>query len=363
MGQVVSNALADCHKSPANEPDTEFARRGMAPEDAAHDTAAMPIVELPKLGLRVFADPCQELMEEDGAICAPFLTLGKEVIATELEKVKGWDALRARFERSAKERAGVRYSQEKGATAKLQWPEGYRFTAARRFWRAKIISQDDHGMPQESICMLVVANAPEDRTIDNVELDLQDSADTARYCARYNQQLKRCFGESNGVPGVRVCAPVGCEVIKSNNTQFASSGEAVTILPYPFPEVKKFVFDGSEDFLEIPQAFFHHAVWLSGGRENVCDIQGIEDDDSNVLLIDPCIIRTAKPTVTDLLSTIAAGGQSNGKIGGPEVEGPSGERFDMLHPRCSQLCKVFDPNRRSAARGRHCGLNIACGLK
>ena len=67
---------------------------------------------------------------DGGALCARFLGLGGEVIATELEKVPGWDPLRARFERSAKERAGVLYTKGPSATQtgmvpKHQFPDGY----------------------------------------------------------------------------------------------------------------------------------------------------------------------------------------------------------------------------------------------
>jgi hypothetical protein len=365
MGHVVSAALDECHKVHSVR-DTEHGRMDFTdgpPEDVA------PMMEAPKLWLRIFADPCQEdSVDDGGAICAPFLSLGMEIIATELEKVKGWDALRARFERSIKERAGVLYTKgpvgnKMAAQQHLQWPEGYRFGAPKRFWRAKIISQvEGEDSYQEHIVMLVIANDLADRTVENVELDLQDSADTAHYCSRFNAHMQRSFGEAGSMPGLRVCGPVGCEVLQSNNSQFANPGEAVMIFPYPFPEVKKFVFDGSEDFLEIPQAFFHHAAFVSGGREFLCDLQGIEDDESNVLLIDPCILRSPKPGVADLLATLAKGSaQNNGKDN--EVDQCSQQRFDMLHPRCSQLCKAFDPHRRSAGKGRHCGLHItACGL-
>lgn len=360
MGQVVTSVLADCHKN-ASIRDAEHSNidlREAAPENA-------PIIEAPRLGLRIFADPCQESsVDEGGAICAPFLACGMEIMATELEKVKGWDTLRARYERSAKERAGVLYTNGPVGTkmvgqSQMQWPDSYRFNSARRFWRAKIVCQAGPQSFQEHVCMLVVANDPADRTLAKVELDLQDSADTAHYCARFNQQIQRSFGQVGSVPGVRVCGPVGCEIIKSSNTEFANAGEAVMIIPFPFPEVKKFVFDGSEDFLEIPQAFFHHAAFLSGGRDFLCDLQGIEDDDSNVLLLDPCILRSPKPGVADVLTTLAKGAP----VKDSEADACSQQRFDMLHPQCSQLCKAFDPNRRSAAKGRHCGLNItACGL-
>jgi hypothetical protein len=329
-----------------------------------HGEDGAPMMEdAPKLGLRIFSTPCSE--GDGGALCARFLSGGMEVIATELEKVKGWDALRARYERSAKERAGVLYTKGPSATQtnappKMQWPEGYRFSTPKRFWRAKIISQDGQGGFQEHNCMLVVANAAEERTQENVEMDLKDSADVASYASRFNQHLNKLFGEQGGVPGVKVCAPVGCEVIKSSNTKFANPGEAITVIPYPFPDVKKFLFDGSEDFLEIPQAFFHHSAWLSNMQEMVCDLQGIEDDDGNIVLIDPCIIRAPKPTVGNLLSTAFASSHAQKENMPQKCADISSSRFDALHPRCSQLCKSFDPCRRSAAGRTHCGLNIGC---
>jgi len=358
MGNTVSSALATCHKV-MGESHTEL---------TSDDTAQQPMMEdAPKLGLRIFSNPCADA--DGGALCARFLALGGEVIATELEKVPGWDPLRARFERSAKERAGVLYTKGPSATQtgmapKHQFPDGYRFNNPRRYWRTKIICQDQHGGFQEHCCMLVIANAAEDRTHANVELDLKDSSDVAHYASRFNKQLQKTFGEAGGVPSVQVCAPVGCEVIKSSSQQFASPGEAITIIPYPFPDIKKYIFDGSEDFLEVPQAFFHHANWLSNGGEFISDLQGIEDDDNNVILVDPCLIRTPKPSVGDLLSTLVAPSVSQ-KENVPQVAADvSSDRFDALHPRCSQLCKVFDPHRRSAAGKRGaCGLDFKCGIK
>jgi len=252
MGNQASSALASCHKI-MGQPETHT-------ELVHGEDALVPVSEeAPKLGLRVFSNPCADC--DGGALCARFLNLGNEVIACELEKVKSWDSLRSRYERSAKERAGVLYTKGPSATQtaaqpKMQWPEGYRFNTPRRFWRAKVISQDGQGGFQEHSCMIVVSNAATDRTQENVEMDLKDSYDVASYASRFNLQLNKMFGEQGGVPAVKVCAPVGCEVIKSSNPQFASPGECITVIPYPFDDVKKFIFDGSEDFLEVPQAFF-----------------------------------------------------------------------------------------------------------
>jgi len=369
MGASASTAFASCHKIMNNERDYETTSSELHHfHGEVQEAPVAPVVEeSPKLGLRIFSNPCGD--SDGGALCARFLQQGSEVIIGELEKAKGWDALRARYERSAKERAGVLYTKGPTATQtqgppKMQWPEGYRFNTPRRFWRAKVHCQDGRGGFEEHCCMVVVANNREDRTHANLEIDLKDSADVASYASRFNNQLRKVFGETGGpVPGVMVCGAVGCEVIKSSSTQFASPGEAIMIIPYPFPDVKKFMFDGSEDFLEVPQAFFHHAAWLSNSHEFVCDLQGMEDDDSNVILVDPCVIRAPKPTVGNILGALATTVSHKEKENVPQQVSAdtSTDRFDALHPRCSQLCKVFDPHRRSAVK-RHCGLGISCGV-
>jgi len=367
MGVAASTAFSSCHKIVAIDYESAADLNHGNIEQNQSRSAPPVVEESPKLGLRIFSNPCQE--SGGGALCARFLTAGSEVIVGDFEKVKGWDRLRARYERSAKERAGVLYAHGPAASQtqgppKMQFPDGYRFNTARRFWRARVHCQDGRGGFEDHLCMVVVSNNPEDRTHANIELDLKDSADVASYASRFNQQLQQVFGESGGaVPGVKVCGPVGCEVIKSSSTQFAAPGQAITIIPYPFAEIKKFVFDGSEDFLEVPQAFFHHAAWLSNSHEFICDLQGMEDDDNNVILVDPCIIRAPKPTVGNLLTTFATSVVQKEKENIPQQVTPdvSSDRFDALHPRCSQLCKVFDPHRRSGVK-RHCGLNLSCGV-
>merc|ERR1712190_521093 len=82
-------------------------------------------------------------------------------------------------------------------------------------------------------------------------------------------------------------------------------GEAVSVVAYPSALVKKFVFEGGEDFLELPQAFFHYVAWLSGGREFVGDIQGVQDD-HDVLIVDPVVLRASKPTIGNIIGAVAA---------------------------------------------------------
>merc|ERR1712190_650383 len=136
-------------------------------------------------------------------------------------------------------------------------------------------------------------------------------------------------------------------------------GEAVSVVAYPSALVKKFVFEGGEDFLELPQAFFHYVTWLSGGRELVGDIQGVQDD-QDVLIVDPVVLRSTQPGIGDLLGVIASGAQGGQAV---DVQGPSEERFQTWHPRCGQLCKAFDPQRRSCHDRKACGLSLpSCGV-
>merc|ERR1719265_490915 len=110
------------------------------------------------------------------------------------------------------------------------------------------------------------------------------------------------------MPSIRVAAPVACEVIHSGYPSMVPVGTVCTLTPYSEKDVQKFVFDGqTEEFLEIPQAFFHYAAFSSNGKEYVVDIQGTEDDDGSLLIVDPCILKAGLPSVRDLMSVAAKG--------------------------------------------------------
>merc|ERR1719263_901385 len=142
-------------------------------------------------------------------------------------------------------------------------------------------------------------------------------------------------------------------------------GAFLTVAPYAEKDVQKYVFDGmSEEFSELPQAYFHYAAFSSGSKEYICDIQGAEDDNGSFLLVDPCVLRANQPNVGDLVGVVVHNG------GAPSINGPTVDRFDALHPKCGVACKTFDPQRRSAQRNGKvgmcgmgtCGINLAkCG--
>lgn len=342
MGQ---GALANCTKLLALEPDFEYGghqfgqyqKSGGPPQPAAG----------PQLALRIAYAPIEESLGAKPSIFGA----GDEIAVVELKKVKGWEPLGWRQERSAKQHAAMDNGN------KMSWPQGPRFSIAQRFWCAKVVSSDGRGGFDEHWCMLQVAVSPKDRQMENVKAGVEDAKDVASYAHRFNMQTARtCDADPESVPGVRVATPVAAFVIGSAVPDVASPGEAVSVAMYPAPTVKKFVFDGGEDFLELPQAFFHYCAWVSGGREFVGDIQGLQDD-SDVILVDPVVLRATKPSIGDLLGVLVPSTDQ------PGDNSQDSMRFDVWHPRCGQLCQGFDPSRRSVNGRRHCGLSLPnCGV-
>jgi len=282
---------------------------------------------------------------------------------------------------------GWRYREK----AKSQWPSSYRFQVLKRSWQAVVVSDSSSG-PQQA-CILQMAASPDARTLRNVESDVDDARVAASYAARFNRNQRQAVIPGGAIPSdgsdepdssrplleeqkaeaelgdesapkVRVAATIACEVVTSNYPSMIPAGGYCTLAPYAEKEVQKFVFDGSsDDFSEIPQAYFHYAAFASGGKEFVCDIQGAEEDDGTFLLVDPCILKAGLPTVGQLVGAIA---NVPGQTSGPQsISGPTAERFDALHPKCGEACKVFDPQRRSALRNGKtgmCGMGHACGF-
>jgi len=222
----------------------------------------------------------------------------------------------------------------------------------------------------------MMAAASEDRTLDSVHLDIKDSMDAGSFAhnfSRYRASARQHdLGElaaeaAMRVGDVRVAAPVGCRIHVSGYPAMMPQQGFVTIYPFPGNMVHKFVYNGQdEQFVESPQAFFHHATFSSGGKELVCDLQGSFDGD-NVLLLDPCMFRTERlPSVGAVISAAAAKAQfGNGGEGVAAHGGLSkaAELFDSLHPRCSDLCHCFDSARKCARKKLGvCGSLATCGF-
>lgn len=285
------------------------------------------------------------------------LALGDDVAITELKSLKALAPLHWRQELVANQSGAA-----SGSRASI-WPlEGSRFTVKHNYWRAKVVVSDGRSGFEEHWCLLSVAASASDRTIEVVKAAVDDAVTAASYAHRFNANTAQLHAEEEGgthdaetVVGVRVCIPVGCYVLGGTSGDVAQPGQAISIAMYPFSQARKFVFAGQEEFLELPHAFFHYVAWCSGGREVITDIQGVENEDGDVFIVDPVVVRSAPATIGTLLGA-ATGGFS-------EVEALEKLRFDHWHPRCGQLCKAFDPLRRSAQGRRHCGLGMpTCGV-
>lgn len=297
------------------------------------------------LVLRVMRAPIEESL---GARLSSYV-VDDELEITRLETVAGLEVL------------GLRHNDQ----VRSRWPTTYRFQAPRRSWHATVNSGSRLGRRPEA-CLLQLALHPEDRTLEHVELDLQDAKDAASYAHRFSQYQRQRAAEGDmldaeSLPAIKVAAPVACQVISSCYPAMIPVGAACTLTPYPWLEVTKLVFSGSEEFMELPQAFFHYAAFASNGKQLVCDIQGVEDDNGNFVIVDPCVLRAELPQVADLVGGALPGLSALAK--GAIDNGPSLERFDALHPRCAQLCKAFDPQRGSVKRNVGvCGIGGTCGL-
>lgn len=246
---------------------------------------------------------------------------------------------------------------------RLGWPRTSKYQTVRRSWAVQV--QAGHGKLEA--CVLQVAGISEDRTMAACRVDVEDAAVAAIYAQRFNlhrrQQLEKeaHSGEHHEAMAlVKVSVPTIARVKTSIFPALLPVGAVCCLWPYPHEEVQKFVFDGMEPFRELPQAFFHYATFSSNGKQMVCDLQGYEDDDGSILLIDPCVLKTEVAAV--LAGTVAA------KLPAPTAEalvttGPTVERFNALHPQCAPMCQAFDPQRQSVQRNMGlCGTGMTCGL-
>mmetsp|Transcript_54656 Transcript_54656/g.97526 ORF Transcript_54656/g.97526 Transcript_54656/m.97526 type:complete len:330 (-) Transcript_54656:154-1143(-) len=294
----------------------------------------------PQLLLRVDAAP---LRDGPGVHRSPF-QLTDEVTLECLEPVpRSWAPLSWRFDRSAKVRRGeVRYN--------FPWPQGDRFSMPYASMRARVEGTNKY-------VLLQVCSVQKEQTMERVVANMQDSKEVAYHAENFNKyiaQSPHAPGFGHDAPNVRVCAPVGCRVLDSRIPQLVNKGGVVTITDYPAKDVDKFIFDGTEQFMEIPQAFFHHVTWATAGSSMLFDLQGSQTEDGDVLLVDPCVLRASKVGVGDIFA--AATSQDPR----PQADGPTDQMFEVLHRQCGQLCKGFDPNRRGAKVRRMCGVP-SCG--
>ena len=72
---------------------------------------------------------------------------------------------------------------------------------------------------------------------------------------------------------MKVCAPVGCRVLDSKIPQLTGRDSHILVFDYPSAEVTKFILDGTEEFHELSQAFFHHVAWATNGNAMLFDLK------------------------------------------------------------------------------------------
>lgn len=293
-----------------------------------------------------------------GSVLGDF-SIGEEVLVLKSEKLPGLEPLRWRYERGSRKGAVITVPRKD-----LPPPLHYRFSVPRSFWRVKVMVRGGPGsFAQERVCLLQVAANARDRRLANVALDVQDCLAVASYAHNFNSLVyEQGLGEA--APRVQIAAPVGCEVLGSLTPQWITAEDVVLLYPYVHDDVQKFLFDGAEDFSELPHAFFHYVAYSSAGKEFAWDLQGFEDESGSVLLIDPCMMRTPAPTIVDMVGAVTPSAFSLDR-GEPPISqvSPSQQRFESLHPRCTQLCRAFDPHRRGARDRGRCGVSkFACGL-
>lgn len=292
--------------------------------------------------------------------------MGEELAIKAVDHMDSLDPLRWRFERSVSSmelrgKAGNMSTISSAPPTRkriIRWPDTYRFIVPRRFWQVVIEVYDvDTGVLQEQKCLLEVASCSRDRTNENTSQNAQDAADVATYAHLFNTHILQKGKTSRGepLPKIRVAMPVGCEVLASAMPHLVAAGDSVTLWPYPFKDVTKYIFEGLEDFCEVPQAFFHFAATTSGGREFICDIQGTCDAHGDIVIVDPCVLRAPRKTISLMLSTLL-GSSKRVKNRNPSV--PPHAHIDWLealHPKCGELCSAFAPDRLQSAFRPFCG--------
>mmetsp|Transcript_22673 Transcript_22673/g.52932 ORF Transcript_22673/g.52932 Transcript_22673/m.52932 type:complete len:353 (-) Transcript_22673:9-1067(-) len=239
-------------------------------------------------------------------------------------------------------------SSKGGIDPSTAWPNIPRCTVEKEFWRARVSFEDDAGRTLMRTYVLQVATSPGGRSQKIAEADLNDAKDAAMYAHEFNKHMLTANGQSlahEAKPGVQVCIPIICEVIDSTSCSVCIPGDIVLLIPYPAQEVQKFVCTGTEEFFEVPQAFFHFAAWWSSFNEFVCDLQGAESADGGFLLIDPLILRTFQQPLGELLGIQTLFSTEKPVPNADEAVGPSLERFNFTHRKCGALCKSFDASR------------------
>ncbi|CAJ1398803.1 unnamed protein product [Effrenium voratum] len=301
----------------------------------------LPDDEDAQLALRLVFAP----MDSPASTSCP-MKPGEEVIVTSIKKAPGWEPLTWRQDRVARQEAAAR-------GARL-WPGPgeSRFGRPSRCWCVQLLAADGRGGVRQMSALLQVACAQEDRDLEKVKDAVKEISSVAKYAHRFNYHVAQAVGEEPAnIPAIRVASSAACFVLDSVNPRVADAGDTAILTFFDAKNVTKFVFEGGEDFEELPQAFFHFVLWSSGGKELLADLQGALKG-QDFVLVDPVLLRGAEMAIADVMALSSSG----------ELPNPNQQRFDLWHPRCGQLCRSFDPSRRTSSTRRACGLPLNCGV-
>lgn len=220
------------------------------------------------------------------------------------------------------------------------WPSQRCFSVHQRFWRV--------ALPDKPGCfgILQMASDPTERTLEGLDEDTAACKTIADYAHKFNK-LQAAEHASDPPPAIRVASPICCQVDTSGFSSMFSVGDFLVLYILPVvQEIEKFIFNGTDSYSEVPQAFFHFVTLSSGGKDLAYDLQGIEEErNGDVFLVNPAVLKVVERKDALPVCGIVTGSE--------QLEW---NHFQALHPTCSPLCKAFDPHRAvRLGRGFMCG--------
>eukprot|EP00913_Durusdinium_trenchii_P025488 g23926.t1 len=224
------------------------------------------------------------------------LKMGDEFLISNIKKVPGWEPLSWRQERDL---SGERVAQQHATGKSAVWPSlsESRFARPMRHWSVEAYGSDGKGGVRSLRGLLQVAHLRKDRELEQVKAAVHEISAVADYARRFNHHLDGFDGE---VPTIRVATSMACFVLDGIAPDVVDAGDTAVLTLFDEKEVTKFVFEGSEDFVELPHSFFHFVLWNSGGQDLVADLQGAQHEDE-FILVDPVLLKTGDLDLSQLL--------------------------------------------------------------
>lgn len=271
--------------------------------------------------------------------------VGDEVAITRLENLQTLRPLLLRHSGSNDKHDNGTSSYAKGSSTAVASRPSNLQQGSQHVLRAAVMSSNGEGGFHMCHCLMKLALTPKERQSEEMaRTAVEDCTIVTSYAYQFNS-LIRSKPDGENMPAIKVAASVCCSVLYSQ-LPFLSKGDHVHLMSYPEAEVHKFVFNGREEFMELPHALFHYVVSMSRGSLMATDLQGFQHDNGDVLLVDPALQRAPAFNVGNVLASVTTGNRREG----------SSNEFEQLHPKCGPLCKAFDPYRRGVTAHTICGV-------